>query len=304
MKKIFISTSTFGKDDPKPLDLLKNHGIDYELNPTGRQLTEAEIAGYLADKAGLIAGTEPLTEKVMEQVGFLKVISRLGVGLDSVDVAAAEKKGIQVYNTPNGPTEAVAELALGLILDVLRLISYSDRNLRRGAWKKTMGRLLKEKKVGIIGFGRIGRRLAELLTPFHCQLYIYDPYVSGNQGIKQVQTIEELIATSEIISLHIPYTKENHHLLGRKQLEAMKPGTVLINVSRGKLVDEAALYDCLQNGRLAGAGFDAFAAEPYSGALCELDNIVLTPHMGSYAKEARVQMEVDAVKNLLKGLGL
>jgi D-3-phosphoglycerate dehydrogenase len=255
---------------------------------------------------GLIAGTEPLTKMVLDSNKKLKVISRLGVGMDNVDIEAAKARSIKVYNTPNGPTDAVAELTLGLLLNVLRQIGSMDRNIRRGVWKKQMGNLLLDKKVGIIGFGRIGRRLAQLLAPFNCKISFYDPYFSAGaqKDALQVKTLEELIKTSDIISLHLPYSKENHYLLDRKRIEAMNTGAVLINASRGKLVDEKALLDGLTKGNIAGAGFDAFEDEPYKGPLCQLDNVVLTPHIGSYAKESRVQMETDAVNNLLKGLGL
>jgi len=242
----------------------------------------------------------------MENIPSLRVISRVGTGLDNVDRQAAAEHDIKVFSTPAGPTLPVAELTLGLILSVLRKIACFDRNIRRGIWKKEMGSLLSGKTVGIIGFGNIGQKLTELLQPFRCEILVYDPYVrcAGKQSVKQTETVEELLRSSDIISLHLPYSKENHHFLDRERLSLLKSGAVVVNTARGGLVDEKVLFDLLRKGQLAGAAFDVFEQEPYQGRLKELDNVVLTPHVGSYAKESRAQMELDAVSNLLTGLGI
>jgi D-3-phosphoglycerate dehydrogenase len=306
MIKIFISTTSFGKYDSKPLELLKAQDIHYESNSTGRQLTEDEIIECLNNKDGLIAGTEPLTKRVLDESEKLSVISRLGVGLDNVDEKIAKEKNIKLFNTPDGPTDAVAELTLGLLLNVLRSIGSMDRKMRQGIWEKEMGNLLSGKNVGVVGYGKIGKRFVELLVPFHCRSFFYDPYVieNGNSKVTKVETLEELLVTVDIVSLHLSYEQGNYHLLNGKRLALMKKGAVLLNASRGKLVDEEALFICLINGAFAGAGFDTFEEEPYYGPLCQLDNVVLTPHIGSYARESRVQMEIDAVMNLLKGFGI
>lgn len=304
---IFISTSTFGEYSSEPLELLKRQGIAFQLNPLGRTLSEEEAVDFLRDKDGVIAGTEPLTRKVVENSPSLRVISRVGTGLDNVDREAAAERGIQIFNTPEGPTLAVAELTVGLILSVLRKIAYLDRKIRQGEWKKKMGSLLSGKTVGVIGFGNIGQKLAKLLQVFQCEILFYDPFVQVNVSelsVKQTGTLDELLQLSDVVTLHLPYCKENHHFLDKKRLSLLKSGAIVINAARGGLVDESALFDLLQNGRLAGAALDVFEQEPYQGRLKQLDNVVLTPHVGSYAKESRVRMELDAVLNLFKGLGI
>ena len=305
MQRIFISTSSFGSFDLKPLELLKAHNINFELNPLKKTLTEDELIGFAKEKDGLVAGTEPLTERVFKECKKLKVISRVGVGLDNVDIAAAEKKGIKVFNTPDGPTDAVAELTLGLIINLLRPIINSDGNIRKGIWKKEMGNILYKKNVGIVGFGKIGTKVTEMLKVFNCRIFVYDPFVTSNSNkFTFVKTLEELLENSDIVSLHLSYSKEKHHMINKKMLELMRHNAILINTSRGGLIDEDALYECLTKRKIAGAALDTFEMEPYTGKLCQLNNVILTPHIGSYAKESRIRMETDAVKNLIKGFGL
>lgn len=300
MRKVFIATSSFAKNSPAPLEMLKAAGLDVEINPHGRRLSESEITAFLSDKEYLIAGTESLTRKVIESAKYLKVISRCGVGMDNVDMEAAKSLGIKVFNTPDAPTLAVAELTVGLILDLLRRVSFMDRNIRRGQWQKTMGNLLSGKKVGIIGFGRIGRRTAELLKNFGCEIAYTDPCKGDELSGFKCLTLEMLLKWADIISLHVS-VKDT--LIGGDEIRNMKPGAWLVNVSRGGVVDETALHQALKNSHLSGAALDVFDREPYSGPLTELNNIILTPHIGSYAKEARVEMELQAVRNLLMGLG-
>lgn len=284
--------------------MLKERNIHIKSNPLGRVLTEEEIISFLVETEGLIAGTEPLTEQVLDESKKLKVISRVGSGLDSVDVEAAKIRGIKVFNTPDSPTNAVAELTIGLILNLLRSIGSSDRRIREGIWKEEMGSLLQGKKVGIVGFGRIGRRLAQLLEAFRCTISVYDPFITQSQddNVEYVNSLDILLEDADIITLHLPYSQENHHLFNKKMFELMNSNAIFINASRGGTVDEEALYECLKNGKIRGAALDTFEEEPYSGKLSQLENIVLTPHIGSYTKESRIEMEMEAVTNLLRGL--
>ena len=303
LKKIFISTSSFGKFSSRSLELLNENNINFELNGFGRTLSEEEIISSLKDKDGLIAGTEPLNENVFNNCKNLKVISRVGVGLNNIDLESADKRNILILNTPDGPTNAVAELTLGLILNLLRHIGNANQNTKMGIWEKKMGTLLLNKKIGIVGYGRIGKRLAELLRSFNCEIYVYDPFVSSikENDTKCLNSLDELLGSVDIVTLHLPYTKENHHLINESRLKLMKRGSFLINAARGGFIDEDALFDVLKNGCIAGAALDTFEKEPYEGRLRELDNVILTPHIGSYARESRIQMETDAVINLLSG---
>jgi D-3-phosphoglycerate dehydrogenase len=297
---IFISTSSFAEYDKEPLKLLKDGGYAIQLNPYKRQLTKDECLTHYKDIVGLIAGTEPLTTEVLKSAKNLKVISRCGTGMDNVDQEAAKQLGIKVFNTPDGPTLAVAELALGLMLTLLRYVPRMDRDIRAGKWQKRMGNLVQGKTVGIIGFGRIGQRVGELVQALGAQVVYCDPAVNKT-GYKKL-SLEELLSQADIVSLHLSGGGKGAPLLGDKELRRMKQGGWLLNCARGGLVDEEALSQALQEGRLAGAALDVFTQEPYTGPLSKLDNVILTPHIGSYAVESRVQMEIDAVKNLIKGL--
>ncbi len=305
--KIVITTSSFATYDRSPLDELKKTQIEYTINPYGRKLTSSEVIELAKDADGLVAGTEPLNEEVLRKLPELKVISRCGAGLDNVDLEKAKELNIKVFSTPYGPTLAVAELTLGLMLDLLRGISTEDRLVRSGVWQKNMGSLFSGKTLGIMGLGRIGRRVVELTQPFGLKYIAWDNspdrQCADKYGI-EFDGLDELLAKADIVTIHLPYTPELKGLIGERELGLMKRNAILLNAARGGLMDEAALYNVLKAGRLAGAALDVFEREPYTGPLAELDNVILTPHIGSYAREARVDMETQAAENLLKGLEL
>ncbi len=331
--RIAITTTSFGKYDKGPLNILKENGFEAALNPYGRKLTKDGTIKLCKDVVGIIAGTETLDADVLEKLAqssllsplsSLKVISRCGTGLDNIDLEAARRLGIKVFNTPDAPTLAVAELTVGLILNLLRKVNQMDRSVRNGKWEKLMGNLLSDKKVGIIGFGRIGQKVSELLKSFGCEIRYYDIRTEdiglrtetgkrtkdlGLRGEKkdtqssslspQSSSLEELLKISDILSIHV---SSNEQLIGEKEIRMMKEGAWLVNVSRGSVIDERALYQALKEGHLSGAALDVFEQEPYTGHLKELENVVLTPHIGSYAKESRAEMERQAVENLIRGL--
>lgn len=303
MKKILITTSSFSLCHMPQSERLAESGFDIVLNPYKRRLTEDEAKTLLADDVvGMIAGVEPLTEGVLRAAKSLKVIARCGIGLDSVDLATAQELGIRVSNTPDAPTLPAAELTLAHMLNLLRSVSVADRNIRNSRWKPLMGGLLAGKTVGIIGFGRIGKKVAELVTAFAARVLAYDVVpLPTIQNAKQV-SLDELLSESDLVSLHIPYGPDTQHLIGEEQLRRMKPTAYLLNIARGGLVDEVALYQALAENRLAGAGLDTFEQEPYAGPLCTLENVLLTAHMGSYAQEARTRQEREAAENLVAAL--
>jgi D-3-phosphoglycerate dehydrogenase len=277
--------------------MLADAGFIARVNAYKRKLTRDECLSLYGDIDGLIAGTETLSAEVLKAAGKLKVISRVGVGLDNVDMAAAKQQGIKVFNTPDSPTKTVAELTVGLMLALLRHIPRGDREIRAGKWQKTMGNLLHGKKVGIIGFGRIGQKVAALVESFGAQVVYSDPAV--NKAGYTKLSLDELLAQSDIVTLHL---SGGGTLLGISELKRMKRGSWLINCARGGVVDETALSQVLQEGWLSGAALDVFVEEPYKGPLAGLDNVILTPHIGSYAVESRIEMEIEAVKNLIEGL--
>lgn len=303
--KILTSPSSFGQVGNEPFGLLAASGYEVINNPYGRKLTEDEVIDLAKDCVGIVAGVEPLTPRVMDALPNLKVISRVGIGMDSVDLEYAKQKGIIVKNTPDGPTRAVAELTLGMTLSLLRRIPQADASLKNKIWKKQTGNLILDKKIGVIGLGRIGRLVSQLFRGIGNPVIGFDPFAdqewAANNGV-ELADFETVLKTADIITLHVPGNADKSPVIGAKELELMKPTAQLINISRGGIVDEEALFTALTSGKLAAAAIDVFVDEPYSGPFTNLDNVILTPHIGSYAEEGKLLMEIEAVKNLLAEL--
>ena len=299
--QVLISTSSFNLANFAQLSDLKNAGVEVKLNPFAARLTEEQVIDLLGTNTiGLIAGLEPLTKNVLQAAKSLKVIARVGTGLDSVDLVAAKELEIAVLNTPDAPTKAVAELTIAHILGLLRHVSQADRQVRAGVWKGLMGSLLETKTVGIVGFGRIGKRVATLIAAFGASVIISDAQVKSSDF--ENVGLDELCTRSDIVSLHLPYSQATHHIIDEKRMNLMKKGSFIVNISRGGLVDEAMLLVALKSGHLAGAALDCFEQEPYEGELRNLENVQITAHMGSYARETRDLMEQEASRLLVNAL--
>ena len=305
MPKIFLAPTTFGHYSYQPIKFLEEYNFEHRANSIARKLLPKEIIELAHSAEGIIAGTETYSEEVIERLPNLKVISRLGVGMDNIDLKAAKEKGIKVFKTKTTPAPAVAELVLGLMINVSRHISQSDQLIKNGSWKKEMGCLLQGKTLGIIGLGIIGKALIRLVQGFDFTVLAYDR-VKDEKFQKEYSVkyseLDTLLKESDIVSLHVNLTDQTVHLINKTRLELMKPDSVLINTSRGEIIDENALFQALEDNQLAGAGLDVFNKEPYDGSLSKLNNVVLTPHIGSYAREIRIQMEIEAAQNLIKGL--
>jgi D-3-phosphoglycerate dehydrogenase / 2-oxoglutarate reductase len=305
--KVLVSSRSFGVVKGS-VERLKNAGLEVILNTSGKKPTEDELISWVKqDVTGIIAGTEDITEKVMENGKSLRAISRYGVGMDNVDLGAAKKRGIKVCNTADAPTQAVAELTLSLMLDLCHKVSETDRRMHAGKWTQEMGRNLSGKKIGIVGLGRIGKRVIELLQPFRPQIIAYDiypdkEYASANNV--RFMSLEGLLAECDIVSLHASLGDKSRYLLSEKELSSMKHEAFIVNTARGGLIDEQALIKALKERKIAGAALDVFGKEPYSGELANLENVILTPHIGSYTLETRSDMEKESVENLLSALGL
>jgi D-3-phosphoglycerate dehydrogenase / 2-oxoglutarate reductase len=297
--KVLLGPSTFAQADAGPLEMLRSAGLEVIPNPHGRKLTKDEITSLLEPEVvGLIAGLEPLDRDVLSS-SRLKVVSRVGSGMANVDMAAAKELGIKVYGTPDAPTTAVAELTIGGLLALLRQIPLRDRKMRGGEWHKTLGGQLRGRHLVVVGCGRIGRRVAELARAFGARTSGVDPVAESTPALPMIG-LDEALAAADVVSLH---ASGSEVLLTRERMASMKDGALILNAGRGELIDEQALLDALDSGRIAGAWLDVFRKEPYSGPLTERDNVVLTPHVGSYTAECRVEMEREAVENLLAGLG-
>jgi D-3-phosphoglycerate dehydrogenase len=305
MDKILTSPSSMGQINSKPFDLIKEHGYKVTNNPYGRKLNEDEVIELAKDCIGIVAGVEALSARVLEALPNLKCISRVGVGMDNVDLDYARQKGIVVVNTPDGPTRGVAELTLAMTLALLRKIPQADAEMKKKQWNKQIGNLIFEKKIGVIGLGRIGRMVAELFRGIGNPVQGYDLFPdeawAREKGV-MLKSFDEIIAEADILTLHIPGKKDKTPVIGYEEIEKMKKGAFLVNLARGGVIDEDALYEALKSKKLAGAAIDVFTKEPYDGPLCDLENVVLTPHLGSYALEGKLQMEIDAVNNLINEL--
>ena len=303
--KILTSPSSFGQITSEPFDMLTEAGFEIINNPYGRKLTEDEVITLAADCTGIVAGVEPLTARVMDALPNLKCISRVGIGMDSVDLKYAAEKGIIVKNTPDGPTRAVAELTLAMTMALLRKIPQAHYDLKNKVWKKQTGNLILNKVIGVVGLGRIGKLVSQFFRGIGNPVIGYDPYAdeawAAANGVK-LADFETVLKTADIITIHVPGNEDGSAVIGSKEIELIKQGAFLINISRGGIVNEDALYEALVGKKLTGAAVDVFSEEPYSGKLCDLDNIVLTPHLGSYAEEGKLLMEIDAVSNLINAL--
>lgn len=302
---VFISTVPFGQIDPYPVDILKKEqSCEFVINPLGRKPTEDEMVEILKDYDVLIAGTEPITAKVMDNAPHLKLISRVGIGLDSVDLLHARELGINVSYTPDAPAPAVAELTIGLILSACRSIPLVDRKLRDGVWQRIMGRRLSNQVVGIIGTGRIGSRVLKHLQGFSPkQILVNDIQPDHNlYDLLHAELVskEVIYRKSDIITLHVPLTPQTSPLIAEKELGLMKPNVFLINTARGGIIDEKGLFNALKNRKIGGAAIDVFSSEPYGGELSTLDNCYLTCHMGSCTTDCRFEMERLAAEEALR----
>jgi glyoxylate reductase len=276
-------------------DLLAPH-VDVIAHPTEHGRTEDDLITLLAEAdAAIVLLQDPITRRVLEATPNLRCVSNFAVGYNNIDLDAARELGVTVTNTPGVLTEATADLTMGLILAVTRRIVEGDaevRNLGRCGWEplKLLGASLQGKRLGIVGVGRIGSAVAVRARAFGLDVI----------GVRRGEPLDELLTTSDIVSLHAPLSRETHHMIDAAALGRMKPGAYLVNTSRGALVDEGALCDALERGHLRGAALDVYEHEPeVNPRLLTLSNVVIVPHIGSATEEARNAMARIAAMNVL-----
>lgn len=292
MAKVLICDSV----DAQAVDAMRAAGIEVDVRDT---ITLDELGQVIGEYDGIVVRSRTkVRAPVLENPGKLKLIIRGGVGVDSIDVAVAESKGIKVINTPAASSNAVAELALGMIFSLARSLAWADASMKAGKWekKKLEGAEVAGKTLGIIGYGRIGRTLAEKARALGMTVVAYDPYIVSPDLV----ALEELLPVADYVSLHIPHTAETHNLLGAVQFAMMKPGACVVNAARGGTVDEDALYAALVSGHLAGAALDVFTEEPPQSAalhkLIALPQVIATPHIGAATVEAQERIGGEIVK--------
>jgi len=304
MPKVLITTVPFAKKDRLPLELLEAIGAEYLINPLNKKLTENELAEMVSDFDIIIAGTEPITDFVIKKAKKLKMISRVGIGLDSVDLLAAEKMGIKVSYTPDAPAPAVAEFTIGLLITLLRSAQLSNIQIHRGNWHRYFGKRIANTTIGVIGLGRIGSRVLNRLSVFGTpRLLVNDlsPHPDLDRKFKLEWADKETIyRESDVISLHVPLTRSTKNMITKKQLEMMKSDAIIINTSRGGVVNELDLYNVMKTGHLSGAAIDVFEQEPYDGPLIEIERCFLTAHMGSMSLDCRTRMETEATEEVVR----
>lgn len=301
-RKVLIALQTFCEYNQEPLKLLQNAGIETVLNRSGHRLKQEEIIKLGNDCEGIIAGVEPYDKSVLDNLFKLKCISRCGVGIDNIDLGVAREKRITILNTPDIVVQPVAEMTIAMIFDLLRLLTPHTNLLKTGVWKKRVGHLLSGRKVGIMGLGRIGKKVAQMLVSLRADVYSSDlmPDLEwAKENNVKILSTSELLGIVDILSLHVSVLKDNTFFLGKSEISQLKKGAIIINTSRGQIIDEDALYEALRSGHLGGAGLDVFQNEPYTGRLCELENVVLTPHISTLTEESRAEMEKQAVLNIL-----
>jgi D-3-phosphoglycerate dehydrogenase len=301
--KILSTSPSFGYFASEPVEYLKNHGCEVELVPQGKKLSEEEIIEKARKADALIVGIEKITEPVINASKNLKIIAKHGAGVDNIDVEAAAGRGIAVINAAGANSDAVADLTIGLFLSAARSIPFADRSVRGGTWPRVVGVQFNEKVLGIIGLGQIGKKVAKRASGFDIKLLAYDivkdEAFAREWGIKYL-SLNELLTESDFVSIHIPLGPATRRLIGEKELGLMKKEAFLVNISRGDIVDEEALYRALKEGAIKGAALDVFLEEPLKESpLFELDNVILTPHMGGYTYEALKETGMICVRSIV-----
>jgi len=294
-----------GSNDSGEIDILETAGLEVLILP---DVIDDKAISHIRRADALILGMKPLTAAVIEAAPTLKVIARHGVGYDNVDVKAATEAGIYVTNTPRSNTQTVAEFTIGLMINVTRRIASSAAYVDSGHWRKPdfWGPELCGRRLGLIGFGNIGKKVAELASAFGMRIFVYDPFFDPAEGERHgvnCQELVNLLADSDIVSLHCALTRDTRFLIGTAEFERMKPGAYLINTARGGLIDENALLTAVESGSLAGAALDALIQEPPdNSALIDHPNILVTPHIAGWGVDAGRNMCIGAAEQVAQVL--
>lgn len=299
--KVHITTLPFNKDNLAFLE----KSFDVTINPLGRKIKNEEVYEQVHKADYVIAGTEKYDQELLSKLVNLKGISRVGIGIDNIDLDIAAKNNIKIFNTPEEPAKGVAELTLAFILNLLREISSHQLNLNQGNWERTLGKSLNEATISLIGGGRVAKNVSKfLLSAGVKKIKVFDILDLSTDPDWKHESIsicgfEECLSNSDIVSLHVPMNEKNKNMISKKELLVMGKNSYLINVSRGGLINEEDLYEALNSNLIKGAALDVFATEPYEGKLLECKNLIATPHVASSTEYVRDQMERKACENLI-----
>lgn len=248
----------------------------------------------------IVRSATKVDEKLLANTSKLKLIIRAGVGLDNVDIEAANKKNIEVLNTPNASTNAVAEFTIGLIFSLFRKIHLAHLSMKNGKWEKKLfiGNEISGKTLGILGFGRIGSEVAKKAMALGMKVIAYSSSKKEMEGVTFFDDFEKFISSLDVLSIHLSTNKETIKMINKKTLSIFKKGSCIINTSRGEIIDEEALFESLKAGQIAAAALDVFTKEPYSGKFSELENVLLTPHIGASTTEAQTKIGHEIIRIL------
>jgi len=304
--RILVTPRSFGKTDPTAFKLLEDAGFEVIKNETGGILDEQQLSQLLHNCDGVILGVDPLNAHVLQNAPLLKAVAKYGVGIDNIDLDACAARDITVTRTVGANADAVADYAFALMLAVARKVVQIDAKCRASYWGKTTTLDVYGKTLGLVGLGAIARGVAARAKGFGMKAIAYDVHwddaYAKAEGITKVN-LNDMYTQADFISLHVPLTPETHGLIGAAEIEMMKPTVVIINTARGGIIDENALLSALQNGRIYGAGIDAFEQEPPENpAWFALDNIVIGSHCGASTMGATEQMGQMAARNIIESL--
>lgn len=304
--RIFVSWPDFSAEDPETGLRLVNAGYKLILEPKTGMRGEDEVKQLVAGCVAAIVSTDPFTAPVLETLMSLRVIARVGVGTDSIDRAAADRLGIAIATTPGLNAETVADHTLALMLGLIRNIVPQDKAVKAGRWDR-VGEFapseLTAKVAGLVGAGTIGKAVARRLQGFGVEITFFDDNVGAISGAKKLSSLPELLAGSDVISLHVPLTEATRRLINAEALAQMKRSALLINTSRGGLVDQPALFSALRQGRIAGAAMDVFDKEPPDrDAIIGVPNLLCSSHVGGISRESIRRMTISATDSVLQVL--
>lgn len=300
--KVLITSRSFVREEAEAMGLLKEAGLEPVVRIRELPWEEADLLGMVTEVEGIIAGLDPYSARVLAAAPKLRIVARNGVGVDTVDVEAATTRGIYVSNAGSAPAASVADLAMAMVLNLARQIPQAVDETRQGTWRRRVGRVLEGKTLGIVGTGSIGQEVAGRARAFGMGVVAFDTRRdaewAASSAVRYVE-LEELLAESDFVSLHIPLTPATRALISKRELEIMKADAYLVNTSRGSIVDEKALFDALQSGTIAGTALDVLEQEPPTdNPLLDLPNVLVTPHIGSSTREATAAACIVAARNV------
>jgi phosphoglycerate dehydrogenase-like enzyme len=296
---VAVTSRSFSRNEVLRSEMLARYER-VTFNDEGLSLGGDSLVDFLAGHSMAITALETIDDGILDRLPDLKVISKVGVGIDMIDLEAMKRHDVRLGWAQGTNARSVSELTIAFMLALLRHLPTVTRLVRDGEWRQVQGRTLTGQTVGIVGFGHVGRDLADLLGAFSCRVLAYD--IASLEDLPahvEQASLESLLASSEIVSLHTVLNEETRHILDRKRLDAMRPGALVVNTSRGGLIDEQALFEALSSDHLGGAALDVFSTEPpMNSPLLDLDQVIMTPHVGGSTKEAVLAMGRAAISGL------